>query len=71
VAGFLGKAMRAQAVLWLAKKGGDAWGRLSAEDRSRLQSLAAKSRGRPSNLTAAEREELKAISRRARGKHGA
>jgi hypothetical protein len=39
------------------------WGRLPSRDRDQLRHLVAKSKGRPTNLTADDREELKRLVR--------
>jgi hypothetical protein len=48
----------------VAKAAREHWSQLPARDRSRLQELLAKSKGRPDKLTQSERDELVGLVRR-------
>jgi hypothetical protein len=47
-----------QGGMWIARRGQEAWSRLSRREQDELRRLLAKSRGRRANLTERERSEL-------------
>jgi hypothetical protein len=70
----VGRALRhAKRLPWLelgalfAREFKQAWDRLTPQERHELNALMRKSRGRPSNLTAAERQHLRKILQRGVG----